>query len=182
MLPHENEIRFGFPSRDLSVKPFGQEVHDKFITARYDSEETALCIVAGASTAAVFHMMRVTEIGVKQLGKHMGLSRVKEVQHPKPGGLLKKPKIRFTPIENCVWEKIQDQLRLKIESRLKGLRPGPSKDKKTSQYGSILADFQGFKIAWRNHVMHGRREFSEPEAFQVLGHVGRFMMSISELL
>lgn len=99
---------FTFPTRDLNVRPFGDKVFDAFEKARYDAEEAALCIVAGAFTAAVFHIMRVAEIGVRTLGKELGLSRIYETQHPKPGGTLKNVKRRFTPIEHLCLGKDTD--------------------------------------------------------------------------
>lgn len=175
------------------VKPFGDKVFDTFEGARYDAEHAALCIATGASTAAIFHLMRVVEHGVRSLGKNLGLSRIKETTYVKP----KKPgapcptcgrpdnapgrKItKTTPIENCVWEKIEGQLRSKIDAKLRALRPGHARDEKQSFYHAALADFHGFKDAWRNHVMHSRGEFGETEAFQVLGHVDRFMRALGE--
>jgi len=162
------------------VKPFGEEVFDVFENARYDAEQGALCIATGTSTAAVFHLMRVAEWGVRALGKELGLTRVKEVVKPKPGGKLQKPVTKYVPIQNCVWEKIENQLRLKSDAKLNKLRPGPAKDKKQQFYGSVLTDFHGFKLEWRNHVMHTRGTYEETDALRALTHVERFMRSLAE--
>ena len=164
----------------LSIRPLGDEVYEKFKDARFDAQQFALCIVAGASTAAVFHMMRVVEWGVRALGKDLGLRKIKDVYKPKPGGSLKTPKVKLTPIENATWEKIQGQLRNKVDKRLSRLRPGPAKDRKSAYYSSILEDFNGFKDAWRNHVMHTRLQCKDGEELRVLSYVDRFMKSLAE--
>jgi hypothetical protein len=166
-------------SGSLAMKPFGQKVFDAFEDARFDAEQVSLCLIAGASTAAVFHLMRVVEFGVRALGAALGLRRVKDILKPKPGGKLKTPVTRFTPIENVTWEKLHGQLRSKVDVRLSKLRPGPVKDQKSAYYGSILEDFHGFKDAWRNHVMHTRLTCNEKEASRVLSHVERFMQAIA---
>ncbi|MGD1095577.1 MAG: hypothetical protein ABSB35_26720 [Bryobacteraceae bacterium] len=179
------------PQRDALVKPFGDTVFNVFPTARYDSEQVALCLIAGASTAAVFHMMRVIECGVRSLGKELGITKMKEVpkssvaagatgSHSHPPSKRAKPKYRLIPIEYLPWEKLHNQLRSRADSKLNKLRSGPAKDKKQSFYGSVFHDFHGFREAWRNHVMHTRENFDEPEAIRVLAHVERFMIAIAE--
>jgi hypothetical protein len=158
------------PPRDPAVKPFGDVVFNVFDKARYDSEQVALCIVAGASTAAVFHMMRVVEWGMRALGKNLAMQMVKD--QTRTG-------IKLTPIENLTWEKLHNQLRSKADKRIAKLRPGPAKDKRQGFYSSIFHDFHGFREAWRNHVMHTRAEVDEAEAMRVLGHVHRFMTELA---
>jgi hypothetical protein len=162
------------------VKPFGERVFDVFADARYDAEHAALCIATGASTAAVFHLMRVAEWGVRALGKALGLTRIKEVLNPKPGSKQQRRRIKYVPIENCVWEKIQDHLRKKSEAKLNRLRPGPAKDRLQQFYGSVLTDFHGFRLEWRNHVMHTRGTYEESDALRALAHVERFVRVLAE--
>lgn len=166
-------------SNPFSTKPFGNKVFAVFPDARFDAEQVALCMVAGASTAAIFHMMRVVEAGIRVLGKDLGLSKIKETHKPILGGKLTKPKVKVVPIENCTWERIHNQIRAKIDSRLAKLRQGPVKDRKQSFYSSILHDFHGFKDAWRNHVMHTRGQYNEDQAVGLLSHVDRFIQALA---
>jgi len=166
-------------SRELADMPLGKRVYQAFPKARFDGQQMAVCIIAGASTATVFHLMRIVEWGVRALGHDLGIKRVKDILKPKPGGRLLKPVVRFTPIEHLPWEKLHSQLRVKVDKRLSHLRPGPSKDAKQRFYGSVLHDFHNFKDAWRNHVMHTRDEFGEAEAMRVLSYVERFMDEIA---
>jgi hypothetical protein len=162
---------------DSPVKPFGEKVFAVFPNAQYDAEHAALCLAAGAATAAVFHMMRVVEWGVRALGQHIGLRKVKDVLKPKPG--YKKERVRLVPIENCTWEKMECQIRKKVDSRLSKLRPGPAKDEKQIFYSSILTAFHGFRGEWRNHVMHTRIEIAEGDDLKVMSHVERFMAQLA---
>jgi len=163
----------------LSQKPFGSIVFNVFSGARFDAEQVSLCMVAGASTAAVFHMMRVVEHGVRALGKDLGLRKIKDVHKPIPGGRFTHPKVKLTPLEHCTWDKIHKQLRAKIDTRMAKLRPGPVKDDKQSFYSGLLLDFHGFREAWRNHVMHTREEFRERDAEYVMSHVDRFIRALA---
>src|ERR1017187_7074640 len=133
------------PPVDQNVKPFGEAVYKTFVGARFDVEEISRCLVAGAWTETVVHMMRSAEWGVRALGKDLQMSRITEVQHPKPGAPVKKPKVKRVPIENCVWERIHDQLRIRVDKRLAKLRPGPSKDRKQVFYYSVLSEFHDFR-------------------------------------
>jgi hypothetical protein len=173
--------QINFPSEgDQWVKPFGPEVFDAFESARFDAEEVAKCLVADATTAAVFHMMRVVEWGVRTLGEELGLRRIKETTHANSSRKTAAPRIKYTPIQNLPWEKLHDQLRAKVNRKLVGLRPGPTKDKKSGFYGSVLHDFHGFKDAWRNHVMHTRGNYDDRDAMQVFSHVKRFMEALAK--
>jgi hypothetical protein len=177
--PYTKTDTIVMPPTEQNMKPFGEVVYESFEGARFDAEEMAHCLVAGAWTAGVFHMMRAVEWGVRAFGKELGMSRVKEIQRPQLGGLIKTRKVHFTPLENCVWEKIQDQLRIRVDRRLAKLRPGPSKDRKQVFYSSVLSDFHGFKGEWRNHVMHARMEYTEDDACKAFEHVKRFMMELA---
>lgn len=156
----------------LAGQPFGIKVFTAFKDARKDAQQIALCLVAGASTAAVFHMMRVVEHGVRELGRELGLRKIKEVS--------KTGKVKLVPIENVTWDRLHVQIRGKIDRRLSKLRPGPAKDRKEAYYSSLLHDFQGFKEAWRNHVMHSRAHYGPDEAENVMSHVERFMKAVAE--
>lgn len=166
-------------SNPLSKKPLGDKVYDVFPDARFDAEQFALCMMAGASTAAVFHLMRVVEWGIRKLGHDLGVRKIKEVTQPKPWNKLKKPLVKMVPIENQTWDKIHGYLRAKVDAKMRGLRPGPTKDAKQSFYSALLHDFHGFKDAWRNHVMHTIEEYGEDDALKVLPHVERFMQAMA---
>jgi hypothetical protein len=97
----DSDLRF-----PLWKKPFGSRVFLKFAEARYDCEQLALCMIAGASTAAIFHMMRVVEWGIRDLGKDLKLRRIKITIKPKTGGTHRESVNKLLPIENATWEMI----------------------------------------------------------------------------
>jgi hypothetical protein len=117
------------PAPTAPLKPLGEKTFEVFPEARYDAEQMALCMVSGATTAAVFHMMRVVEWGVRALGADLGLRRLEEKT---------RTGTKRTPIENVTWGRISTQLRAKADRRLHKLRPGPSKDKKQRFYASAF--------------------------------------------
>lgn len=59
----------------LQPEPFGARVNDAFPEATHDIEESGICLALGRGTAAVFHLMRVVERGLRELGKDLGISR-----------------------------------------------------------------------------------------------------------
>jgi hypothetical protein len=173
---------------DQGTQPFGKLVHRKFEKARYDAEQVSLCLLAGAFTAAIFHMMRVVEWGVRALGEDLSVRRIKEVVKPKQTSMVasqrppkQKPIYHLKPLENCTWETMQGYLRKQADKRLAKLRPGPAKDEKQAFYSTVFQNFHGFREAWRNHVMHTRMDFREPDAIEVLSCVNRFMNMLASI-
>jgi hypothetical protein len=78
-------------------------------------------------------------------------------------------------IEYAVWEAIFQQLHDRIDKKIDALPPGPRKQQLQEFYYSLLQDLRGFKDAFRNHVMHGRKIYSAKAADDLLDYVRRFM-------
>lgn len=148
----------------------GKAVLDGFPACREDIVSAGNCIAVGMGTPAVFHMMRVAEMGLRAFARHLGLIRV--IEDRKKG--------KTVPMEYAQWEKVIKQLGDKIEAKLLPMRRGPAKQKKQEFYYSALNEVSSFKDAWRNHVMHVRQIYSLEDAAAVIGHVGRFMTSLAE--
>jgi hypothetical protein len=55
------------------VKLFGDDVHFAFPSARADIQESGNCLATDRNTAAVFHLMRSVEWGLRALCGHLGL-------------------------------------------------------------------------------------------------------------
>jgi hypothetical protein len=148
----------------------GKEVLQGFPACREDIVCAGNCVAVGMGTSAVFHMMRVAEMGLRAFARHLGLLRV--IENKKKG--------KTVPIEYAQWEKIIDQLGDKIDAKLLPMKRGVSKQKKQEFYYSALNEVSSFKDAWRNHVMHVRQTYSLEDAAAVIAHVGRFMASLAE--
>ena len=52
---------------------FGERVLDAFPSIGYDAREAGRCIALDRTTAAVFHCMRIMEVGLEALSKDLGL-------------------------------------------------------------------------------------------------------------
>jgi hypothetical protein len=151
---------------------FGEEVHRAFPSATFDIREAGNCIAVDCATAAVFHLMRAVEWGLRAFCKHLGLIRIRRSK--KPG------KVKYVPMEYSEWEKILEDVREKVDTKINKMSRGKSKQQAQEFYYPLLQDLRGFRDAWRNHVMHTRREYSLADALAVMEHVKRFMRSLAE--
>ncbi len=142
----------------------GPEVLKAFVDARADILEAGNCLAAECHTAAVFHMMRAFEWGIRTFAADLGLTRFADWSK-------QDKRFKYTPSSFGTWEKFITQLPGKIEKKLKALRPGIKRQKRQEYYYSVYDDIKIVKEAWRNHVMHTRREFSSTEAEAVFTRV-----------
>jgi len=56
---------------DDQTLPFGQTVQDKFLSITGEIADANRCLGVGCPTAAVYHLMRVMEFGLKELAKRL---------------------------------------------------------------------------------------------------------------
>lgn len=134
---------------------FGQEVFEAFPSAEDDIKEAGNSYAVGLHTACVFHLMRVLECGLRVLADDLGV--VCEVEN---WG-------RFI-------EKIEGQIKIIRELG----RKSPQFDR-VPFYSECAVEFGYFKDAWRNHVMHARRSYSENESKKIMEHVENFMRRLA---
>jgi hypothetical protein len=135
-----------------SPMPFGEPVYMKFALAREDVKGACRCMVLDEWSAAVFHLMRVAEHGLRTVARGLGIRNV-EVKD---------------------WETALRDMdhALKV---LGGTRRTVTRDRKLQYYGEARGDLAGFKHAWRNHVMHTRKNYTPEEAWPVFYAVRSFM-------
>jgi hypothetical protein len=145
-----------FEQHDL----FGERVSAAFPSAQAEIKDAGNCLAAALHTAAVFHLMRAVEFGLRALARHL--------------------KVRMRqPLDYACWEHV---IRA-IDKKLTALRATSKSKKKSAElefYGRLLAECSYFKDAWRNPVSHARGRFSEAAALDVYGHVRDFMQRLSE--
>ena len=132
----------------------------QFPSAKPDILAAVDCWALGHSTAAIFHFMRVAEFGLR------GLARERRLTLPK------------RPLEWATWESILSQLRVKIELIAKK-PPGDARGSALEFYRGALGEFEAFKDAYRNDVMHTRKAYDDPQAESVMNHVREFMARLS---
>jgi hypothetical protein len=151
---------------------FGADVHRAFPSARYDILHAGNCLAADENTAAVFHMMRAVEWGLRALAVDLGFRRLRS-KHRKSG------KVTYTPLAYSEWEGILNQLQTKVDGRITTTKRGPKKQLHQEFYFPVLQDIKGIRDAWRNHVMHTRREYIGKEADAIHEHVQRLMSTLA---
>lgn len=89
---------------------FGQEVISSLPGAIKDIEEAGKCLALERSTACVFHLMRVMEISLQQLGNKLEIGK------------------EF--LEDAHWNNILEKLDKTIRALPRGTREGPERKKK----------------------------------------------------
>jgi hypothetical protein len=163
-IPYEKTELFNRMKTDWAV------ILNAIPSAREDVEEALSCYAFERNTASVFHSMRIAEWGLRAFCRHLGLKQVKKT--------VKNGVPIFVPVEFAMWDQIINQLRPRAQSKIDATKNRASKQAKQEFYFSVLAEIDGFKDAWRNHVMHTRRSYSAEDAIAVLTHVLRFMKNL----
>jgi len=139
--------------------PLTEAVFKAFPSATYDTNEAAWSLALDRSTAAVFHLMRILEIALSELGKVFGVS-----------------------LAHTNWGNALDQ----IEAKIRIMHTDPvwkaKPDCKEQQefYAQAASHFGILKDAWRNYTMHIRAKYTEDEAEQIFATVKAFMVKLSE--
>jgi hypothetical protein len=136
-----------------STEPlFGTDVAAKFPEMNEDIDEAGKCLALNRSTAAVFHLMRIIEIGVRRFGDRLG--------------------IELTTEKN--WQPILDE----INKAIKGM---DHKLPQTKAYAATSSHLYNVKIAWRNEVMHPKQTYTEKEARAVFSSVDTFIRDLTSM-
>lgn len=142
---------------------FGLDMPDsQFPSADQDIRNAGNAYAFGLYTAAVFHLMRVAEIGLRAFARHL------RVKMPKKKG----------PLEWAIWEDILREIRAKIDKLAVQGGTKPKKGADRAFYRGLLAEFEGFKDIYRNDVMHVRRTYTQHEAANALERVRDFVQRL----
>jgi hypothetical protein len=137
---------------------FGTEVSEKFPSIRYDIDEAGKCIATDRNTAAVFHLMRVLEIGLNALSAELGVN-----------------------FENRNWQNIINDIEAEIK-KVDG-KSGRKNWRDDLQFFSDAAtNFRYFKDAWRNYSMHAHDTYSRETAKAIYDRVKGFMQALAQRL
>jgi hypothetical protein len=135
------------------IEPFGREVNMKFLRVHYDMVEAGNCFAMGRSTACVFHLMRIMEVGVQEFGKKLGVNLATDKN----------------------WQNILDELN-------KAIRALPTKAHGTVDMSRAAANLYAVKLAWRNEVMHPNDTYTLEEAKNLIGQVKLFMEQLAAIV
>lgn len=138
---------------------FGEHVEASFKSASYDIKEAGNCYAVGRNTGAVFHLMRVLEIG---LGVLAGQFKI--------------------PCDHTNWETVINRVEKAIADLDKDPnRPSTWRDDREF-YSQCASHFRVLKDAWRNHTMHARGKYDEGEAESILRNVRDFIQKLATRL
>jgi hypothetical protein len=149
------------PIRPDHIPVFGVYVEKAFRSARDDIREAGNCLALECNTAAVFHLMRVAEHGLR------ALARDRRVKIPKN-----------KPIELATWEDIIEQLE-SAEDAIKDYPKTLARQAQFDFYHGAMMEFRAFKNVFRNPIMHSRARFNDHEAIAICSRVCQFMQILS---
>lgn len=140
---------------------FGDKVSAAFPSAKDDIKDAGNCLAMGLHTAAVFHLMGVTNAAIMALGRHL--------------------KVNIRNIEHHDWKPILAGIGAKLE-KAHGLKRGPKKQREVEFYAEILGELNALKDVHRNAVFHSQKRYNEPEALGVCERVKALMQRLAERL
>lgn len=138
-------------------------VWKQFPNAVYDTTQAVGCYAVEHYTASIFHFMRVTEVGLRALARRMKVTLPKRKQ-----------------LEWAQWLEILKAMSAKADAIQSSRKAGRAKDELLEFYRGAIGEFMGFKDAYRNHVMHARKNYDLRHATRVLTHVTDFMQRLAE--
>jgi hypothetical protein len=132
---------------------FGATVEAKFSNMSEDIAEAGKCLGLNRATAAVFHLMRVMEIGVRRFGDVLGV----------------------TLADDKNWQNILDEIN-------KAIRALDQKLPLTKKYAAASAHLYNVKLASRNEVMHPKQTYTFEEASKVFSATDAFIRDLAHLI
>lgn len=140
---------------------FGADVATKFSsTAAYEIDESGKCLAVGRSTAAVFHLMRVMEVGVKAASTALGIPDPVKDAERNWGVMLRK---------------IKDE----IDRRNKATPSGWTIPDDKNFFSEIYVSLDAVRNVWRNATMHVENKYTHEEAEHILGAVRGFLRKLA---
>jgi hypothetical protein len=137
---------------------FGKDFNIKFPTAVFEVDEAGKCLALGRSTASVFHLMRIMEIGVRAVARCLKI--------PDP----------IKPSERN-WGDILRKIKEAIEFKTKTTAWTVQKHK--DFFETSYASLDAVRAAWRNTTMHVENKYTPDEAEHILLAVRAFMRTLS---
>jgi hypothetical protein len=153
-------------------KLLGDRVPGGFPSAVPDIVQAGNCLAAECPTAAVFHLMRSVEWGLRALATELGIRRLR-CRNKKTG------KVKYMALPWAEWEVIINTIKSRIAERITKASRGPKKQQYQEFYNPLVDNIERFKDAYRNHVMHTRREYTRLEAFGIFDQVRHFMTRLA---
>jgi hypothetical protein len=131
----------------------GEMVEAKFPNLNGDIDEAGKCMAMTRHTAAVFHLMRVLEAGVREFGNKLGVANTDE----------------------RTWQPILND----INTAIARMEKNAPERVVLAELATLLF---AVKLAWRNEVMHPKATYTEEEAENILAATKAFMGKLAAAL
>jgi len=142
-----------------AIALFGNEFSLKFPNASYELDEAGKCLALERSTAAVFHLMRIMELGIGAVQQCLSIPDPIKAADRNWGVMLRK-------------------LREEFELRNKQQPPrwnGADQD----FFGEAYASLDAVRNVWRNATMHVDKKYTLEEAHDIFSAVRGFMRRLA---
>lgn len=141
---------------------FGEKICNAFSECLHDIEEAGKCYGFGRWSATIFHLMRITESGLKFMC-----------------GEASQYGIIF-PEHNNSWDSWLKPLDKQFSKRHE--EKTVEWKKVESKYAEIAADLRNVSKAWRNPTMHVGINYDQEHAFKIYSAVKHFMGDLTKKL
>jgi hypothetical protein len=139
---------------------FGNAVNDAFPSAAAEIKDAGNCLASDLHTAAVFHLMRVAEWGLRSLAKHLKVKVKGQLEYADWGNVLGAINKKLTAAE--------------------GKPRGKKKSAELEFYRLMESELNTLKDVWRNNVMHTRGRYNHGDSLGVYLRVSEFMQRMAE--
>ena len=146
---------------------FGEEVKQACATEiNAEIKDAGNCLAGDLNTAAIFHLMRVAEFGMRALARQLRI------------------KVKKNTIDSAGWTEIINHIEGATEARWKKLPKAKKARKRATDFLKFCEvatdELNVFKEIWRNNVMHASGNYKEPEALYVFKRVEDFMQRLAK--
>jgi hypothetical protein len=137
--------------------PFGGLVTKKFPKAQGDIESAGDCLALGQPTACVMHLNRAMEIVTQRLAKKLNVT--------------------VNPRDNMgsVLANMTDPIKHMPEKT-------EAQKRKKELWAECRTNLYHVKMAWRDPAHHGKRDYTEKQARDIMGRMRDFMQQLATLL
>jgi hypothetical protein len=143
---------------------FDNTTKQVFPDAVIEMKDAGNCLAADLTTAAVFHLMRVAELGLRKLASDASW------------GI-----ILTGPIEFATWGHVLDAIDSKMKAQ-KGIPKSTAREEDLQSYTGLVREIRAFQFAWRDPAMHTRTRFEPEQGEKVFDHVLCFMRTLAKRL
>jgi hypothetical protein len=152
---------FTLPPEKAEVfdRDFGAEIATAFPSTLFDIAEASKCFALSRSTACVFHLMRVLEIGLSVFATRFNI-----------------------PSNHTNWHNIIEGIERAVRDMPNDPQRPPDWKDQQEFFSQAASYFMVVKDAWRNYTAHKRGKYTEEEAETMLINVRGFMQKLATRL